>query len=512
MSQAKRIPLYLSLHQSIRHWATYQPAKPALIEDDASISYRALQCGISKCRALISDLHLSRQTPVGILVVEKSKLIAAVSAALAEGHVPVLLNLWLEPQILRSMILDACCKAVMVDLAGERLAKASAQDLPRTSVPDFSADNIRMEDDRQAEERFVDDEWGIIYTSGTTGTPKGIVRSDLSMFTELVGWCLELPITSNSIAFIGRPVYYTGGLVLTAATLLVGGSVILPHEWSVAAYKSLMNTNVVDFAFLIPDQVRELIGSRLADASNWAGPRRILTMGAPMPESLKRSVQEVLKCEYIESWGNSEGLGTITSELDARVRPTSIGRPFLSDELLVVDEDARPLPKGSIGRIAGWADSVLTKYQNREDLDRRFIRDRMVISEDLGYVDSDDYLYLVGRVSQRIVRKGEPIFATDIENIIICMQRVREVAVIGVHDAAEGEVPVAAVALKGEASENPDKFLAVANSKLLPQQQLKRVYLVSGLPRNAAGKVDYGVLRERLDSLGQPSSPLDGGD
>ena len=105
----------------------------------------------------------------------------------------------------------------------------------------------------------MDDEWGIIYSSGTTGAPKGIVRSDLSMFTELVGWCLELPITRNSIAFIGRPVYYTGGLVLTAATLLVGGSAILPHEWSVTIYKSFMSTNVVDFAFLIPDQVRELI-------------------------------------------------------------------------------------------------------------------------------------------------------------------------------------------------------------------------------------------------------------
>ena len=110
------------------------------------------------------------------------------------------------------------------------------------------------------------------------------------------------------------------------------------------------------------------------------------------------------------------------------------------------------------------------------------------------------------------MQKGEPIFATDIENIIICMQRVREVAVIGVHDARRVKCQLQLSRFKGEASENPDKFLAVANSKLLPQQQLKRVYLVSGLPRNAAGKVDYGVLRERFDLLGQPSSPLDGGD
>ncbi len=497
----------MSLHQSIRHWARYQPEKPALIEDGSSISYRALLCGVSKCRALISDLHLSRQTPVGILVSDKSKLIAAVSAALAEGHVPVLLNLCLSPQILEAMISDACCKAVIVDLAGELLAKASAQYLQRISMPELNPENFRIEDDRQAEERFVDDEWGIIYSSGTTGAPKGIVRSDLSMFTELVGWCVELPITSNSIAFIGRPVYYTGGLVLTAATLLVGGSVILPREWSVAAYKLLMNTNAVDFAFLIPDQVRELIGTKLADANHWAGPRRILTMGAPMPESLKRSVLEVLKCEYIESWGNSEGLGTITSECDARVRPASIGRPFLSDELFVVDEDTRPLPTGSIGRIAGRADSVLTKYQNREDLDLRFIRDRMVISEDLGYVGNDGYLYLVGRVNQRILRKGEPIFATDIENVITCIEGVREVAVIGVDDVAEGEVPVAAVVLNGAASQNPERFLDLANSKLLPQQRLKRVYVVSELPRNAAGKFDYGALKERLDSLKQSFGP-----
>ena len=506
MSQVKRIPLQVSLHQSIRHWATYQPEKPALIEDDTSVSYRALQCGVSKCRALISDLHLNRQTPVGILVSDKSKLIAAVSAALAEGHVPVLLNLCLESRILQSMISDACCKAAIVDSAGELLlAGASSHCLPRISVPDLTADNLRMEDDRQGAERFVDDEWGIIYSSGTTGAPKGIVRSDLSMFTELVGWCLELPITRNSIAFIGRPVYYTGGLVLTAATLLVGGSAILPHEWSVTIYKSFMSTNVVDFAFLIPDQVRELIRKKLTDASHWAGPRRILTMGAPMPESLKRSVQEVLKCDYIESWGNSEGLGTITSECDAKARPSSIGRPFLSDELFVVDEDARQLPTGSIGRIAGYADSVLTKYQNREDLDRRFIRDRMVISEDLGYVGSDGYFYLAGRVSQRIVRKGEPIFATDIENIITCMDGVREVAVSGMDDATEGQVPVAAVALKTETSQYRDEFLALANSKLLPQQRLKRVYFLSELPRNAAGKVDYAALKERLDSLNQSS-------
>ena len=506
MNQIKRIPLHLSLHEAIQHWSKYYPQKPAIIGDKNSISYRELQCGITKCRALVSDLRLGRQSPIGILVADKSKFIAAICATLAEGHAPALVNLSLEPQILKSMILDAGCNALLVDAETENPAKTQLDHIPKVSVPNFGGNDCKINCHPPVEERLVDDVWGIIYSSGTTGTPKGIIRSDLSVLTELVGWCLELPITRDSIAFIGRPVYYTGGLVLTAATLLVGGSVILPNLWSVEGYRSFMATNVVDFAFLIPDQVRELVQHRQKDAIPWASPRRILTMGAPMPEDLKQSVLEVLQCEYIESWGNSEGLGTITSEHDARLRPSSIGRPFLSDDLFAVDDYATLLPTGTIGRIAGRADSVLTRYQNREDLDRALIHDQMVISEDLGYVGNDGYLYLVGRVNQRIVRNGDPIFGTDIENTIIGINNVHEVAVIGVSDPLEGEVPIAVVALKPGASKDPE-ILSRINSKLLPQQRLANVYFLSDLPRNAAGKVDYRALKEQISLLNQGHCP-----
>lgn len=459
-----------------------------------------LQSQILALQARIADLSLQRQSPIGVLVTDKVGLIAAVSAVLAEAGVAVLLNLSLDPAVIRSMVNDASCRAVIFDSGGEALCKACVN-VPSIQICSAASGDQNLPRDREPRVRYVDDRWGILYSSGTTGIPKGIVRSDLSMLNEMICWCLELPITRNSVALIGRPVYYTGGFVLTASALLAGGSVILPAEWSIDTYKSLVGRYPVDFVFLIPDQVRELMARRLAETDTWPSPRRILTMGAPIDPQMKASIHKVLECEYVESWGNSEGLGTITSEDDARLRPRSIGRPFLADNLFVVDEDGMPLPKEHAGRIAGRTDSVLSEYQNREDLNRELIRDGMVISEDIGYMDSHGYFYLSGRVTQRIVRNGMPVFATDIESGLCGNHGIMEIAVFGVDDPAEGQVPIAAVVLENPTAVEPEALLAAVNSVLSPELRLKALLRLSRIPKNAAGKVDYVALREHFADM-----------
>src|SRR5258708_21843818 len=117
-------------------------------------------------------------------------------------------------------------------------------------------------------------------------------------------------------------------------------------------------------------------------------------MGAPISSATKRAVRERLGAELIESWGNSEGLGTITEREDLDKRPDSVGRPFLTDQLYVLDEAGKRLGPGEIGRLAGLADSRLLEYQNRRDLNEELLRGDLAISEDLGDVDADGYLHL----------------------------------------------------------------------------------------------------------------------
>jgi len=224
-------------------------------------------------------------------------------------------------------------------------------------------------------------------------------------------------------------------------------------------------------------------------------------MGAPISPGLKARVLETLGSSYLESWGNSEGLGTITSECDARSRPTSVGKPFLADELFIVDARARRLPPGTVGQLAGRADSVLSGYRNRRDLNRKFIRDRFVISEDLGYMDQEGYFYLVGRTSQRLLRNGVPIFTIDIENAIRRSPNIHDVAVVGLVQTANGQVSAAVVTLWNNEAVAEAELLAMINDSLTFTHQLARVRVVSELPRNAAGKVDYEIVKQMLSPI-----------
>jgi acyl-coenzyme A synthetase/AMP-(fatty) acid ligase len=507
MIGATRTFLDLSLHSAVRHWAQYQPGRVAIITEEATFTYSAFQTLVRMYCLQIHRLGFGRQTPIGILVRSKANFLAAVCALLSEGHIPVFVNLSLEPHITRKMFSDASCEAVVCD--SERMCPSGlAEGTLQPILIDTVASVGHSTDHAELVDRYADDTWGIVYSSGTTGVPKGIVRSDLSILNELVGWCFELPITRASIGLIGRPLYYTGGLMLSAATLLAGGSLILPQEWSAGTYVSLASQYPVDFAFLVPEQIRELLNARRDTPDSWPRPSKIMTMGAPITPTTKQQVVETLAADYIESWGNSEGLGTITSPADVQLRPASIGRPFLSDRMWIVDDNGNPLPIGKIGRLAGRADSTLSEYCHRDDLNQQLIRGRMVISEDLGYMDEHHYFYLVGRVSERFVQDGMPVFTTDIEEIARLVPGVVDIAVAGVTNAAGGEDLAALVVASGGVDADVPRLLKSINGALDKHQRLGGIYLVPALPRNASGKVDLNVVKRKvLEQRDQLSTP-----
>src|SRR5690606_36968944 len=121
---------------------------------------------------------------------------------------------------------------------------------------------------------------------------------DLSIFMELIGWCLEIPIVRASTVYVGRPLFYTGGLVIAGATLLAGGTVIAPREHTAELYWDTCARLDVDFAFFLPDQVRALI-AMVAGGASRPGSKRILTMGAPISIDTKRAIRDVLGAEPV---------------------------------------------------------------------------------------------------------------------------------------------------------------------------------------------------------------------
>ena len=481
--------LRLGLSEGIAHWSTYRGLDLALAIDGAQTTFSQLEHEVSAIHEALMEA-VPRNARIAISVRSKVQFVASIVAAIRHGGTGVIcVPTWSDEQM-RDTLSQHNVAGIIHDgdvrrFAGDRpVVKVPLKGVAVTSRPPMSR-------------RLVTSEWAVLFSSGTTGRPKGIIRTDLSILSELIGWCIELTLSSSTRFYIGRPLFYTGGLVLAAATLMAGGSVLSSDDDSVGSFLKVCAEKMPTCAFLVPQQLKELM--RIASEGSLEG-LKILTMGDFIDPGLKVELSRRLRCSIIESWGNSEGLGTITSEADLLTRPASIGRPFLGDSLMIADEGGIQKTRGQRGRIVGSADSCLSYYEGRDDLTRCVMKDELVISEDVGYQDADGYFYLLGRASDFVVRNGISVNLRNIES--------RANKLLGVNAAR-------AAVLDQDHGGEPRLVIAVelASGHLLKEEELKdeinrganegetidRVVILAGFTRNAAGKIVVENMRGILE-------------
>ncbi|MEO8699701.1 MAG: AMP-binding protein [Kofleriaceae bacterium] len=480
----------LGLAECVAHWGRYQPDRIAIDSGNATVTYRQLDREVQRVANYLHTQLSEVQQPVGVIADAPIAFFTCLMGVLRQGGQIVVLNPFLTPEVLQAAVDDAGCRIVLVDDS-----PSSTVPMPRlTGVKTVLFSEIAalpMPGPGQPTcIRLTTWAWGTIYSSGTTGVPKGIVQGDTAMRNELVSWAMEVPITRrDGNVYVGRPVFFTGGLVIAATALFVGGTMIAPIQHTVEFYWECCARMRVDVAFFIPDQLRALVDAAQHGIKGESGARTILSMGSTLPRATKIQIPELLGSEVIESWANTEGIGTITDPSDVSLRPGSAGRPFLTDEIVILDEDGNKVLPGTIGRVAGASGTQLLEFRNRPDLNKAMFVNNYVVSEDLGYLDEDGYLYIVGRQVERFLRNGTPVYAVDIEHIILGISDVEQVSVIGRPDATEGNVPVAAVVLRPGSRMTERDLIAEVNDKLTIHQKLQQIRFVESFERNAAGKI-----------------------
>jgi acyl-coenzyme A synthetase/AMP-(fatty) acid ligase len=512
----------LGISEAVHHWGRYRRDHVAVISDERAISYGELDRIAEALARRLAALGVAPQAPIGVIAKDPLHLLHAVIGVLRVGGQVILLNPWLPRESLVAALVDSNAQVIVLDDADDTLhglvldgrtvvglQGAAGEAPPRR--PDRGTPERELRPMESALVRRSDWVWGVIYSSGTTGVPKGVVRTDHSMGMEFFGWIVELPLLPSSNVYLGRPICYTGGFVIASSTLLVGGTLIAPRVHEDEAYWRACAARRVDLAFFIPDQVAAMVDAAGRGVTGPARAERLLVTGSTLSYATKRAIPDALGSELIESWGNSEGLGTITEPGDLVIRPRSIGRPFVSDALLVLDDAGNEVPVGTIGRIAGAADSQLRQYLNRDDLDRTMLKHGLTISEDLGYVDEEGYLYIAGRAVERMMRGGIPIFASDIEHCLEGLPSIKAATVVGLPDPTEGHVPAAAIVLRDGHRVEPEELLRAANQVLPAVHRLARLRVVDRFEVNAAGKVILDEVRRLFEpeaGASQASKPV----
>jgi len=209
-------------------------------------------------------------------------------------------------------------------------------------------------------------------------------------------------------------------------------------------------------------------------------------MGGLISGEEKLATSRLLRCNVIESWGNSESLGTITEAEDLNTRPNSIGRPFVCDDLSIVDEKLRPLPPGEHGRIAGGIEAGFVRYSNRPEATDEARREGLIISEDYGYQDETGYFYILGRLSDNVVRNGKSIFLSQVEARIRSDDQISECCVTSAGD--EGSVQVVAI-VSPPVQIDAETLRTRLNATLPDGERIDRLLLMD-IPKVPSGKID----------------------
>jgi malonyl-CoA/methylmalonyl-CoA synthetase len=347
-----------------------------------------------------------------------------------------------------------------------------------------------------------DDLAAMLYTSGTTGKPKGamLTRSNLasSAATLVEAW----QFTRHDVLIHALPIFHVHGLfVATNTVLAAGASVHLLPKFDVDAVIDRFERATCLMG--VPTFYTRLLASPRLDKTTAVHMRLFVSGSAPLLAETHREFSERTGHAILERYGMTETMmNTSNPYLGARV-PGTVGPPLPGVSLRVAEaETGRMLPQGDIGMIEVKGPNVFAGYwRNPEKTAAEFREDGYFITGDLGKVDADGYVHIIGRGKDLIISGGLNIYPKEVEEAIDALPGVTESAVVGVADADFGEA-VAAV-IVGDSQLTAEGIMTGLREALARFKLPKTIIFVSELPRNTMGKVQKSVLRETLTKMGE---------
>jgi 2-furoate---CoA ligase len=343
----------------------------------------------------------------------------------------------------------------------------------------------------------------MLYTSGTTGRPKGVPRSQRAEWSAALAHVIQCRYQPGERTLGVMPLYHTMAVRSLLAMHAVGGCFVIRSEFSAAEAIDVIAAERISALYLAPTLYHDLVEALAAAAGAGAGAAmpvpRLAYAGAPMSATLVERCTAALAPEvFVNHYGSTE-IYTFSIHGEQRAKPGCAGRPGVHGRLRLDPIGGEGDGDGDgDGEILAALDSdeAFSGYWNRPDADARALTaDGWYRTGDLGRLDDDGDLWVVGRADDMVISGGENIHPTEVEDTLVAHPAVVEAAVIGVADERLGQ-RVTAFVVTREAIDPPVLDDWCRRSALADFKRPREYRFVETLPKSPSGKLLRRLLRE----------------
>ena len=490
---------YKSIVECIARHSLTQPDKLCLADSKKSMSYAEIWSNIYGLAKNFTDLGIKKGDCIVIECTQNVDYMICEFAIQLAGAVFVPLEKNAAFNRVEEITADVDCKLYI----GKKALIETIPFMDIKTVPEFTfAGDINID---EIVFPAPDDTAEILFSTGTTGKSKGIELSHMNDFALAENVKYGTKMKENNVELIPMPLSHSHGLRRTYGNMLNGSSVVFSNGVTLLKQVfDLMDKYSVTSMDLAPSNLSiifKLSGDRLGE---YADVMDYIQLGsAPLPEADKIHLSEILpKTRLYNFYGSTEaGCSCLLDFNETSGKKGCIGKPAVNADFIVVDENRNDITATATadepGFLASSGSINMKGYWKEPELTAEAMADGFIYTKDLGYIDEDGFIYMLGRKDDVINYGGFKIAPEDIEGQVHKHPAIADCACIPVKDELMGQAPKLFIALKKDADYDAKEFRSFLKTALDANKQPKVIEIIDEIPRTFNGKIQRKKLMEQ---------------
>lgn len=499
---------YNNLYELFHTKMEQEPDKEFIIFPDKEETYTYTQFHKSfvKTANSLQIKNIQKGDRINLIIPNNLEFVILYFAALSSGITVVPINPDLTPREMLYIIKQSKSKAVFYSPSIQSKADKIKT---KVEIALLDAEEFIQSINGNSEELFeppkvkLTDEAVIIYTSGTTGNPKGAILTHLNLLSDSKVISEWFQFTPQTRTLCLLPLFHNNGQVITLLTpLYAGGSTVMVEgKSSLMSFWDLIENYNINWTSVMPSILSILLSMPMERKDQ--SMQGIICGGQVLTKELQNKFEQRFGVPIFEGYGLTEttSFACFNDFPKEKRKEGTVGREFSINQIVIMDDNGSLLEPTQEGEICIRGLNVVNEYFDLEEENKRAFRNGWFHSGDYGFKDEQGYVYFKTRKDFLIIKGGENIYPSEIENVLYKHPNVEECAAIGVHSELLGEEICAFVKLhnKGTTKEELMKFIS---GKIAGYKQPKELIIInylsdlSDIPKGPTKKILYRKLSE----------------